>query len=149
MEIAYFNNQEMFNILFNKETISPVLPEKDNHIFEKWKYFSSNDFDMNDRYYIVAYKQNLIAENIIAVLKYGIYMRGHHIGFSYIDVKEGYKHQGLETKLVELFADLDFSKYNVEDKRIYISFFSDECLEKHFNKKVKEIFKNLDVIYRT
>ena len=151
MKIAYVNNEEMFNILFNKETFLPVLQENENHIFKNWKYFSANDFDLSDRYYIVAYEENLTAENIIAVLKYGIYMRGDHLGLSYVDVKEGHKHQGLGKKLISLFSKIDFSKYDVDvkDKRIYISFFSDECLEKHFDEKVKEIFKNLDVVYRT
>lgn len=151
MKIAYLNNQEMFFLLFNRETFETVLPEKENsnHIFQNWKYFSGNDFDMSDRFYIVAYEGKLTAKNIVAVLKYGIYMRGHHVGFSYIDVKEGYKHQGLGKKLIKLFAEIDFSKYDVEDKRIYVSFFSDECLEKHFDEKIKEVFKGLDVIYRT
>lgn len=148
MKIAFLNNEEMFSLLFNRETT--ILHEKENsYVFQNWKYFSSNDFDMSDRFYIVAYEKNLTAENIIGVLKYGIYMRGHHVGFSYVDVKESYKNQGIGKKLIKLFAKIDFSKYDVEDKKIYVSFFSDECLEKHFDEKVKETFKGLDVIYRT
>lgn len=153
LKMIHLNQQEMFNLLVDLKTGIPRLKTKSiNNTFVDWTYFSVDSQSIpNKFFYIVFYKnEELIAQNIVAIAKYGIYgFTGEkHIGFSYVDVKPEYQKQGLATKLITEFANIDFSKFNVEDKKLYISFFSDECLKKGFNNTVKRLFNGLNVVYR-
>ena len=76
LKMIHLNQQEMFNLLVDLKTGIPRLKTKSiNNTFVDWTYFSVDSQSISNKFfYIVFYKnEGLIAQNIVAVAKYGIY----------------------------------------------------------------------------
>lgn len=117
----------------------PIIGYGDNS-FKGFKYFGC--LEMDGIYYL-AYLDELKAENIVGVLCIGEYgYENKYIGIDYIDIKKNFQHLGIGTKLFKML-----NKTNFDGKKMSCSYFSEECINKNFDKVIKKTLSKQQVYY--
>lgn len=144
MFIKKMNGEELIQLLFDKGY--PVLPLQYNgRYFEGWRYFSPFDIQATHEFLIVFSGDFDFAQNIIGVLKFGLYHKGttdEHYGINYVTVRESFKHTGVARKLINAFNELDLN-----GTMVFCSEFSDYAMQVGFNKIVEAGLNNHTVLY--
>ena len=113
----------------------------DGEHFIGWHYFGI--FFHSNNAFIIAYIGK--RENIVGVILWGVYYE--HYGINYIDIREDIKHKGIGTKLIQYLNNMEFKTYGNNNGDLYMSWYSDECLDKGFDKIIEKLLDNQNVCY--
>ena len=113
----------------------------DNEHFVGFHYFGY--FFQSNHSFVIAYIDK--KENIVGVIKWGLY--NSHYGINYIDVREDMKHRGIGTLLIKYLNKMTFKPSGNINGDLYMSWYSDECIDKGFDKVIETLLDNQNVCY--